>query len=74
MRLKQGYVHVKRTEVLTNVLHEVLNELIEKYLFIIHEETGFKEFIVGGLWASVKIANAMATIFCEVLMTVTILN
>ena len=56
---------VQRAESMLEQLKATLHELVVPYLQVVHEETGFEEFIVGGSWASAKIAEAMATICCD---------
>jgi len=53
-------------------LHEELTTLITDQLKLIHDETGYEEFIVGGLWASQKSAEAHAKFATMMKMTVLI--
>ena len=48
---------------LMDKLMEVLATLITGDLKKIHSATGHEEFLIGGLWASAKIVNALLTLF-----------
>ena len=46
-------------------LLSALKGLVDPCMQVIHNETGLKEFIVGGSWASTMIVEVVATVCCD---------